>query len=139
MTIKYTYSDKPLQETIKVNEYHRAQCHCGQVKFTLHLPDGLVDPSRCNCSLCKRRGTVMAFTELNNLTIDEGAEVLTLYQFNTNTAKHYFCSLCGVYTHHQRRSNPNQYSFNIACLDDVDPFVLKTVPVLEGQIHPSDR
>ncbi|NBU89174.1 MAG: GFA family protein, partial [Betaproteobacteria bacterium] len=37
---------------------------------------------------------------------------LRLYQFNTKIAKHYFCSNCGIYTHHQRRSFPDQYGYN---------------------------
>ena len=83
-------------------------------------------------------GAVVASVELKDLSITEGADVLSLYQFNTNTARHYFCSKCGIYTHHQRRSNPELYAINIACLEGVDPFVLKHVPVLDGEDHPSD-
>jgi len=139
MNVKYTLSKKPLVDEIDVKPIHKGQCHCGSVKFTVRLVDGLVDPRRCNCSMCKRRGAVVASVELKNLTIDEGADMLGLYQYNTHTAKHYFCSKCGIYTHHQRRSNPKLYAFNIACLDGIDPFVLKDVPVLDGEDHPSDR
>jgi hypothetical protein len=68
----------------------------------------------------------------------DGADALTLYQFNTNTAKHYFCSRCGIYTHHQRRSDPTQYGINAACLDGVSPFDFAEVPVTDGVHHPSD-
>ena len=136
---KYTLSEKPLVDEIDVEPLHKGQCHCGSVKFTVKLPQGLIEPRRCNCSMCKRRGAVVASVELKDLTIDEGEDVLSLYQFNTHTAKHYFCSKCGIYTHHQRRSNPELYAFNIACLEDVDPFALNHVPVLDGENHPSDR
>ena len=133
------YSKKPLVDSLEIKGVHQGKCHCGRVKFTVTLPEGLVEPRRCNCSICKRRGAVVASLELDNLTVDSGQEFLRLYQFNTKTAKHYFCSNCGVYTHHQRRSNPKQYSFNIACLDDVDPLMLKSVPVLDGKNnHPKD-
>lgn len=89
--------------------------------------------------MCRRRGAVVASVELKDLTIDEGEAFLSLYQFNTQTAKYYFCSKCGIYTHHQRRSKPALYAFNIACLDGVDPFILAYVPVLDGEDHPSDR
>ena len=46
-----------------------------------------------------------------------GEAALRCYQFNTRTAKHYFCSVCGIYTHHQRRSNPAEYGYNLACLE----------------------
>lgn len=139
MTVKYTFSKKPLVDEIKVMPIHKGQCHCGGVKFTVNLPNGLVEPRRCNCSMCRRRGAVVASVALKDLTIIEGEALLSLYQFNTNTAKHYFCARCGIYTHHQRRSNPELYAFNIACLDGIDPFVLKHVPVLDGEDHPADR
>jgi hypothetical protein len=139
MNVKYTLSKKPLVDKIEVKPLHKGQCHCGSVKFTVRLDHGLVDVRRCNCSMCRRRGAVVASVELNDLIIDEGESMLSLYQFNTHTAKHYFCSRCGIYTHHQRRSNPTLYAFNIACLEGVDPYVLKYVPVLDGENHPSDR
>ena len=64
---------------------------------------------------------------------------LRLYQFNTKTARHYFCSNCGIYTHHQRRSNPEQYGFNVGCLDGVNPFDIPNVPTNDGVNHPADR
>ena len=76
---------------------------------------------------------------LDNLKIIQGQEALTRYQFNTLTAKHYFCKHCGVYTHHQRRSDPNQFGFNMGCLDGVNPFELKQVPVHDGVNHPADQ
>jgi hypothetical protein len=74
------------------------------------------------------------------LTLPNGLEdPLRLYQFNTKTARHYFCSHCGIYTHHQRRSNPAQYGFNVACLEGVNPFELADVPTHDGVNHPADR
>lgn len=81
----------------------------------------------------------MASAALEDLKITEGVEHLRLYQFNTKTAKHYFCSICGIYTHHQRRSNPEQFSFNIGCLEGIIPFELEPVPVLDGVNHPKDQ
>jgi hypothetical protein len=97
-------------------------CHCGAVVFEVDIDDGLGRLSRCNCSLCRRRGAIMAAVPLDRLRVLKGADNLTLYQWNTGIAKHYFCRTCGIYTHHQRRSNPNEYAVNIACLEGVDPF-----------------
>lgn len=139
MSVSFSFSDKPLVDRIDVKPFHSGQCHCGGVKFTVELEGGLQNPMRCNCSICKRHGAVMGFVEMDKFVIDEGEELLTLYQFNTQVAKHYFCSRCGIYTHHQRRSLPSQYAFNIACLDGVDPYVLANVPVIDGAgRHPKD-
>jgi hypothetical protein len=64
---------------------------------------------------------------------------LKLYQFNTLTARHYFCAECGIYTHHQRRSNPEQYGYNVGCLEGVNPFDIPDVLVSDGANHPADR
>lgn len=124
---------------VEILNRHRASCHCGAVELELSLPDGLIDVRRCDCSICARRGAIGASVPLDGITIIQGEEFLTLYQFNTQTAKHYFCSKCGIYTHHQRRSNPQQYGFNIACLKGVNPLQIKDIPIMDGINHPADK
>ena len=123
----------------EIKKKHRASCHCGAVVLELDLPDGIVDPRRCDCSICRRKGAIVASVPLTGITIIEGEDVLTQYKFNTHTAKHYFCSRCGIYTHHQRRSNPDQYGYNVGCLEGVNPFDLGSVPTNDGVNHPADR
>jgi hypothetical protein len=118
---------------------HLARCHCGAVELELTLPDGIVEPRRCDCSICRRKGAIVASVPLSGIRIVRGQDVLRLYQFNTRTAQHYFCSVCGIYTHHQRRSNPEQYGYNVGCLDGVNPFDLGDVPTRDGVDHPADR
>lgn len=124
---------------MKINPIHKASCHCGAVQFELTLQKGLDDPRRCDCSMCRRRGAIVASVKLDGIKILKGIDKLSLYQFNTMTAKHYFCSVCGIYTHHQRRSNPTQYGFNVACLEGVNPLELKDIPTYDGVNHPSDK
>ncbi len=121
-----------------VGPKHRARCHCGAVVLELDLPDGIVDPRRCDCSLCRRKGAMVASVPLAGLRVVQGDDTLRLYQFNTRTAKHYFCGVCGIHTHHQRRSNPLEYAYNVGCLDGVNPFDLEPVPVRDGVSHPAD-
>ncbi len=113
-------------------------CHCGTVRFHVRLTDGLNTARRCNCSYCRMRGAVVVSADLDAIVISEGEEALSLYQFNTKSAKHYFCSKCGIYTHHQRRSNTNQYGVNVACLKGISPFDFRRVPVSDGVSHPAD-
>jgi len=118
--------------------YHAA-CHCGTVRFSLRLTDGVNTVRRCNCSYCRMRGAVTVSANLDDIDITQGKEMLTLYQFNTGEAKHYFCSKCGIYTFHQRRSSPHQYGVNVACIEGMSPFDFSEVPVNEGRSHPKDR
>lgn len=113
-------------------ETKKGYCHCGAVEFEVDLANGLENLRRCNCSLCRRKGSIIASVPIEGLRIIKGADMLTLYQWNTNTAKHYFCKVCGIYTHHQRRSNPTQFGFNVACIEGVDPFQLTDIAVGDG-------
>lgn len=118
---------------------HKATCHCGEVELELSLPNGIEKPRRCDCSICRRKGAIVASVKLDGIRIVKGEASLKLYQFNTNTAKHYFCSNCGIYTHHQRRSAPDEYGFNVGCLEGVNPFDLGDVVTNDGVNHPADR
>jgi hypothetical protein len=84
------------------------------------------------------RGAIAVSADLDDIIITQGGELLSLYQFNTNTARHYFCSRCGIYTHHRRRSNPKEYGVNVACLEGISPFDFQEVPVYDGKRHTAD-
>lgn len=84
------------------------------------------------------RGAIAVSAHLEDLRFVQGQDHLTLYQFNTRSAKHYFCPTCGIYTHHQRRSNPHEFGINVACLEGVSPFDFVEVLVMDGVSHPSD-
>ncbi len=108
------------------------KCHCGAVVFEVDLDNGLDDLRRYNCSLCRRKGAIMAGVAVERLRVTQGAKNLSLYQWNTKVAKHYFCRTCGIYTHHQRRSNPLEYGFNVGCLENYDPDTGGDIPVGDG-------
>lgn len=113
-------------------------CHCGTVRFQVQLADGLRTARRCNCSYCRMRGAIVVSAGLADFRILSGAEHLSVYQFHTMSTKHWFCSKCGIYTHHQRRSDPNLFGINAACLEGVSPFDFEEVAVYDGINHPSD-
>lgn len=121
-----------------MNDVFNAACHCKTVRFEVRLTDGFKTARRCNCSFCRMRGAVAVSADLDGIRFTAGEDALRLYTFNTGSAKHFFCSVCGIYTHHQRRSNPRQYGINAACLEGVSPFDFAEVPVLDGARHPKD-
>ena len=90
-------------------------CHCGGVEIQARIPEtGFKKLMRCNCSLCKRRGYIMTPVDPKNFRIIKGQDLLTLYQYHTKVAEHYFCSKCGIYTHTNPRSNHDKvYMINV--------------------------
>lgn len=83
-------------------------------------------------------GAIAVSAPLDGVQIVKGEDALTRYQFGTMTAEHFFCRHCGIYTHHRRRSNPNEYGVNAAALEGVNPRDLGPVPWNDGVNHPSD-
>jgi len=110
-------------------------CHCGAVAFEVRLEFGLKNLRRCNCSLCRRKGAIMCVVPLDRLQVTRGQDRLTLYQWNMKLARHYFCSVCGIYTHHQRRRDPTTFAFNVACLEGVAPSDLGPIELGDGASH----
>ena len=115
------------------------RCHCGAVRFKVKLSNGFNTVRRCTCSYCRMRGAVAVSAEMGGVEFIGGEEKLTSYRFNTGTAQHFFCSICGIYTHHRRRANQAQYGVNVACLDGISPFDFAEVPVWDGVNHPTDN
>ncbi len=74
----------------------------------------------------------MAAIAIEKLTVTKGTDNLALYQWNSRVAKHYFCKTCGIYTHHQRRINPQEFAFNVACFDDIDVATLESIALVDG-------
>ena len=94
-------------------------CHCARVTFEVQANlDYVVD---CNCSICRRRGALWHGARESDLRILTGEADLTLYQFGTHTAKHYFCRHCGIHPFVRPRLDPTRWAFNVLCIADVDP------------------
>ncbi|WP_108661834.1 GFA family protein [Acuticoccus kandeliae] len=113
-----------------------ATCHCGAVRIRFPVLD-LASAARCNCSMCRRRSAIMVTVPHKDLVVEAG-ETLRRYQFHSQTAEHYFCGTCGIYTHHRRRSNPDECGVNVACVDGVD---IENLPFrwVDGRNHEKDR
>jgi len=96
--------------------WRHGECHCGEVAFKVNLPDAVVALS-CNCSICAKTGFIHLIVEKPDFAIERGAESLTTYTFGSHTAKHTFCSKCGVKAFYVPRSHPDSWSVNLRCLD----------------------
>jgi hypothetical protein len=96
---------------------HSGGCHCGRVRFEVVAPAQLrvID---CNCSMCNKSGYLHLIVPKERFRLLSGSDALTTYEFNTRTAKHLFCSVCGVKSFYVPRSHPDGYSVNARCLDE---------------------
>ena len=113
----------------------------GEIEIQINLKKEINELMRCNCSLCKIKGAMVSTINKKDFKVVKGQDKIKTYQFNTNVAKHHFCSECGTHTHNLRRSDPNTFGFNVGCIDEIEPdrlFKLKTY-VNDGQNHIKDK
>lgn len=116
----------------------RASCHCGAVVIEAQAISDAETPSRCTCSFCRRRQAGNVSAHSDSVRVVQGDDALSMYQFATRTARHYFCRHCGIYTHHQRFSNPAETGINFGCIDGEKPWEHEPMHWHDGGDKPSD-
>ena len=99
---------------------YNLKCHCGKVH--IEIKTDLSNIKQCNCSICKRKNAKMNLISKDSIKIISGKDNLSSYKFNTMIAEHFFCKTCGIYTHHNRRTDPDGVGVNIGCIDEIDSF-----------------
>ena len=95
---------------------HSGGCHCGRVRFEVIAPRRL-RVSECNCSICSKAGYLHLVVPADRFKLLSGNDTLRTYSFNTHTAKHMFCSVCGIKSFYVPRSHPDGISVNARCID----------------------
>ena len=117
---------------------YTGSCHCGAVRFQIDAEiDRVID---CNCSICIKKGIVHVPVEDNQFELTMGKDALSLYQFKSGEAKHWFCKHCGIHPFGRPRANPTRYTINARCLDDYETIAESaSVVTFNGQQHPKDR
>ena len=101
---------------------YQGSCHCGAVRYTVEAD--LSQPViACNCSMCGRSGTLLAFVPADKFTLEQGESSLTDYQFNKNVIHHLFCKVCGIraFARGMGPGGKPMAAINVRCLDGVDP------------------
>ena len=106
---------------------HRGGCHCGRVRFEVEAPENM-EVLECNCSMCQKVGYLHLIVPKADFRLLSGEDVLACYQFNTGTARHLFCKVCGVKSFYVPRSHPDGYSVNARCLDEGSVQMLTVTP-----------
>jgi hypothetical protein len=99
---------------------YKGACHCGKVSFEVKAD--LSKVFACNCSICSKKGYLLAFAAPENFTAISGDDTLTDYQFNHKRIHHLFCPVCGIQTY-GRGTSPDgkkMMAVNVRCLEGVD-------------------
>ena len=100
-------------------------CHCGKVRYEVRTD--LAYLISCNCSICSKKGHILAFVPSTQFKLLSGKDALTDYQFNKHVVHHLFCSTCGIssFGAGKKPDGTEMNSINVRCLDGVDIDALK--------------
>lgn len=95
-------------------------CHCQKVRYevTVDATSGIA----CTCSICQKKGSILAFAPVEGFKLVSGSDDLSDYQFNHRVIHHLFCKHCGIGSF-GRGTNPDgkeTVAINLRCLDDID-------------------
>ncbi len=112
-------------------------CHCGAVRYRVELALG--EAITCNCSICSKTGTMLAFAPAAKLELLSGENALTDYQFGKKRIHHLFCSVCGIrsFARGVGRDGSPVVAINVRCLDGVDPGAVPVSP-FDGRSLPME-
>jgi hypothetical protein len=108
---------------------HRGSCHCGRIAFTLE--GEIAEAVDCNCSLCRRRGGLLAFFPRDALRLETAEGDYATYRFNQHHIDHHFCHTCGIAPFSEGvdpRSGAKTVAVNVRCLPDLDLATIAIVP-----------
>jgi hypothetical protein len=71
-------------------------CHCGRIKLQIDVaPDQVTD---CNCSICRRYGTLWAYYSPKQVRITEAVPT-QIYMWDERSLAFHRCAECGCVTH----------------------------------------
>jgi hypothetical protein len=108
---------------------YSGSCHCGRVRYDVKM-DLNSAVTACNCSMCGRSGTLLAFVPVDQFTLLSGETAMIDYQFNTKVINHLFCATCGIkaFAKGRDREGHEMRAVNVRCLEGVDP---KTLNIMQ--------
>lgn len=100
---------------------YQGSCHCGAVAFTVDadLPTQAVS---CNCSICRRNGSLLTFVPEEKFVLNQGQDALRTYEFNKHHIQHQFCETCGVqsFSSGRKPDGTASYAVNLRCVPAAD-------------------
>jgi hypothetical protein len=100
---------------------HHGSCHCGRIAFDLE--GEVADVSDCNCSMCRRRGGLLAFFPRDALRLTTPEADYATYRFNKEHIAHHFCPTCGISPFSEGvhpKTGALMAAVNVRCLPAVD-------------------
>jgi hypothetical protein len=104
----------------------RGSCHCGRIAYRLDAEP--TEAFECNCSICRRKGSVLAAVAPEQFHLETPHEAITVYTFGNHVIRHQFCKTCGCAPFAEGAGPDGQAMvvINLRCAEGLDLAKLKT-------------
>jgi hypothetical protein len=105
----------------------RGSCHCGKITFS--LDDEPTEAIECNCSICRRRGSVLAASTLDKFHLETARDDIAVYTFGKHIIRHQFCKTCGCapFAEGTGPDGEAMVVINLRCAEGVDLSTIKII------------
>jgi len=105
---------------------HAGSCHCGKIAYTFE-GGPITEGMECNCSMCRRKGTILHFVPASTFTLKSSRSDISTYKFNKHVIAHQFCATCGIspFAEAPAPDGTPMVAINLRCVDGVDPRTIK--------------
>ncbi len=105
---------------------YKGSCHCGRIAF--EAEGEIKGAMACNCSICRRKGTLMWVASCEKLRLLTPEDTASTYTFNKHVIKHRFCPVCGIHPYGEGTDTQGHAmaAINIRCIEGID---LEAIPV----------
>lgn len=110
----------------------KGSCQCGAHRFEAEEPETV---TRCNCSICSKRGALSAYYKPDAVVLNVQRDALVAYLWGDRLMTFFHCAVCScpVYSEHgdlefEGRTYPARLTLNARLFDDLD---LSIIPVLD--------
>lgn len=96
-------------------------CHCGKLKAVVD-EDMPTRGMTCNCSICRRKGTIHHFTTHDKVELTRPEDATGDYTFNHHAIHHHHCKDCGCapFATGKGPDGKEMVEINLRCVKDCD-------------------
>ena len=98
----------------------RGSCHCGRIAYRLDAEP--TEAIECNCSICRRRGSVLAAFTPDKFHLETSRDDIAVYTFGRQVIRHQFCKMCGCAPFAEGTTTDGRamVMVNLRCAEDLD-------------------
>jgi|SRR3712207_6612459 len=103
----------------------RGGCHCGRIAYSLDAEP--TEAIECNCSICRRRGSVLAAFAPEQFRLETSRADISVYTFGKHVIRHQFRKACGCVPFAEGTGPDGEpmVTVNLRCADGVDLATIK--------------